>query len=263
MEPISSSAPCNNMVRVPLVTLIFWIIKTLSTTVGETAADFMSFGLGLGMPVTALLISMLMVFFFILQFCKFKEYVPTIYWSLVVLMSILGTLITDMLVDLAGVSLILLSIVFTCMMICGFFIWYHNEGTLSIHSIDTAKREAYYWIVILLAFALGTGVGDLISEYFSLGYGTALLLFAVCITLVTIAYYFLGLNAVLAFWIAYVLTRPLGASLGDFMIQPRTNGGLACSMSSINIAFFLAISVGVIYETWHIRQSHSAESHTA
>lgn len=229
------------LMRVPEVTLIFWIIKTLSTTVGETGADFLAVDLRLGMPLVSLLIVAVMGSLLYLQFSRFKRYVPVNYWGLVVLMSVAGTLITDMLVDLAGVSLVTLSIVFTVMMLGGFYVWYRNEKTLSIHSIDTGKREAFYWVVILLAFSLGTGVGDLIAEHFALGYDKALMLFSGMIATVTVAFYAFNLNAVLAFWIAYVLTRPLGASLGDFMIQPTANGGLGISMLAVNFAFLAAI----------------------
>lgn len=236
------------LLRVPEVTLVFWSIKTLSTTIGETGADFLAFDLGLGMPLTALVTAGLMAVGLYLQFSRFKRYVVPNYWSLVVLMSILGTLVTDMLVDLAGVDLVTLSIVFTGTMLAGFYVWYRNEGTLSIHSIDTGKREFYYWVVILLAFALGTGVGDLISEHFALGYGTALGLFAALIGLVSMAYFILHINGVTAFWLAYVLTRPLGASLGDFMIQAPADGGLGINMATVNAAFCAAILVFVGYE---------------
>ena len=135
------------------------------------------------------------------------------------------------------------------MMLAGFYVWYRNEGTLSIHSIDTGKREFYYWLVILLAFALGTGVGDLISEYFALGYNKALLLFASLISVVALAFFRSKLNAVTAFWIAYVLTRPLGASLGDFMIQAPADGGLGINITTINMVFLLAI-VGLVGYEW-------------
>lgn len=244
----------DGLLRVPEVTLVFWIIKTLSTTVGETGADFLSSGLGWGMPATTLVMLGLMGVGLYLQFTRFKRYVVASYWSLVVLMSIVGTLLTDMLVDLAGVSLVSLTITFTIMMFAGFYVWYRNEGTLSIHSIDTGKREFYYWLVILLAFALGTGVGDLISEQFALGYDMALMLFAGMIGLVTLAYYTLGLNPVAAFWIAYVLTRPLGASLGDFMIQAPADGGLGIGMGTVNMAFTSAILLFAGYEWLRIRR---------
>jgi uncharacterized membrane-anchored protein len=236
------------LLRVPEVTLIFWIIKILSTTVGETAADFLSTGLGFGMPLVALIIGSIMAFLLFLQFSKIKRYEPVNYWSIVVLMSIVGTLITDILVDKMGISDLTLSIVFTITMIAGFLVWHKQEKTLSIHSIDTAKREAYYWIIILLAFALGTAFGDLISEQIlSAGYGIALMLFAGLIAFVAVGYYVFKLDSVWAFWLAFVLTRPLGASLGDFMIQSFSNGGLGINITYVNILFFAIIVYLVVY----------------
>lgn len=235
--------------RVPLVGGIFWIIKVLSTTVGETGADFLSFDMGYGMVSVAIFMSLVMFGLLTLQFVKIKKYIPIVYWSLVILMSIIGTLITDILVDNLGISLVTLSIVFTITMLAGFAIWYAQEKTLSIHSIDTAKREAYYWFIILLAFALGTGAGDLISEGISMGYGNALLLFAGSIGIVAIGHYVFKIGAIVSFWMAYVLTRPLGASLGDFMIQPATDGGLGISAGTVNIVFFSIIAGLIIYLT--------------
>jgi len=235
-----------SLMRVPEVILVFWIIKTLSTTVGETGADFFAADLGLGMPMVTLVISGIMAILLYLQFSHFRKYVPANYWTLVVLMSVLGTLVTDILVDNFGIGLMPLSIVFTVLMLAGFYLWHRREGTLSIHSIDTASREAYYWVVILLAFALGTAVGDLISEYFSLGYSSATMIFGGMIGAIALAYYAFKLNAVLAFWLAYILTRPLGASLGDFLIQD-SNGGLGISMVVVNISFLVAIVSGVTY----------------
>lgn len=137
MTTLTSANVKRALLRVPEVTLVFWIIKTLSTTVGETGADFLAFNLGWGMPVTSLLMAGIMVVLLYLQFAKFQRYVPANYWSLVVLTSVLGTLITDILVDLAGVSLVTLSVVFTALMLTGFYLWYREEGTLSIHSIES------------------------------------------------------------------------------------------------------------------------------
>jgi len=231
--------------RVPEVALIFWIIKILSTTVGETGADFLAETMGFGMPYVALVISALMAALLFIQFAKIKRYVPEIYWSLVVLMSIVGTLITDILVDIMGVGLITLSIIFTISMAVGFMVWYKKENTISIHSIDTSQREAYYWVVILLAFALGTAIGDLISEGIAVGYGLSLLLFIGLISLVAFEYYILRTNSIQSFWLAFILTRPLGASLGDFLTQPSSAGGLAINMLVINCLFF-ALILGLV-----------------
>jgi uncharacterized membrane-anchored protein len=233
--------------RVPEVTFIFWVIKTLSTTVGETGADFFAFDLAFGMSTVAMIASGVITTLLYLQFFLLKRYVTFNYWSIVVLMSILGTLITDILVDDIGISLMSLSIYFILAMLIGFFIWYLLEGTLSIHSIDTTKREAYYWLIILLAFALGTGVGDLLSEKLALGYGVAVLVFSSLIALVMMGYYAFNINETLAFWLAYILTRPLGASLGDWMIQPVKVGGLGINIIIVNTLFFIMITLLVTY----------------
>lgn len=235
------------LMRVPEVTLLFWIIKTLSTTVGETAADFLAIDLGFGMPFVAVLVGGVLTILLVLQFYRFKRYIPENYWAMVVLMSVIGTLITDILVDMAGVSLIALTSIFSFMMLVGFYFWYQSEKTLSIHSIDTSKREVYYWVVILLAFALGTGAGDLISEYLALGYANTLFLFTTLITIISIAYFVFSINATLAFWLAYILTRPLGASLGDYLIQPLSEGGLEINILFVNVLFLAAIVTSVTY----------------
>tara|TARA_R110001599_G_scaffold284714_2_gene486768 strand:+ start:5958 stop:6731 length:774 start_codon:yes stop_codon:yes gene_type:complete len=237
----------NVLKRVPEVTLIFWIIKTLSTTVGETGADFLAADLGLGMPIVAIVMSSIMAILLYLQFANIKQYIPTNYWAIVVLMSVVGTLVTDILVDMVGISMMALSITFTATMLIGFFIWYQSEKTLSIHSIDTGKREAYYWIIIMLAFALGTAVGDLIAEHLGLGYGLTLLIFTCLIAAVSAAYFIFKINGILAFWLAFILTRPLGASLGDFLTQAPIDGGLGVDMVLVNGLFFAVIIGLVLY----------------
>ena len=239
----------NTYSRVPEVTLIFWFIKMLSTTVGETGVDFLSFYLGFGMPLVTIVMGVIMSLFLYVQFAELKQYVPANYWSIVVLMSIVGTLITDILVDHMGISLFTLSIVFTLLLLLAFVIWYRSEKTLSIHSINSPKREAYYWLIILLAFALGTAVGDLISEGMGLGYGLALMLFGGLIAMIYFSYRALKVSSVLAFWLVFILTRPLGASLGDFMTKPAIEGGLALNMLGVNVGFFEAIIVAVFYLT--------------
>jgi uncharacterized membrane-anchored protein len=250
------------LLRVPQVTFLFWVIKILSTTVGETAADYLSFDLKLGMPLVTTLMSILFAALLYRQFAVLKRYVPSNYWLIVVLTSILGTLVTDILVDDFGVSLVTLSVVFTVAMLGGFYAWHRREHTLSIHSIDSASREAYYWVVILLAFALGTGVGDLISEGIDMGYMTALLIFSATITAIAVAHYVFKMNVVLTFWLAFVLTRPLGASLGDLLTQSPKHGGLGIDSMLINIIFFVTIALLIGYLS--IKQkSSSVEQATA
>jgi uncharacterized membrane-anchored protein len=231
--------------RVPEITFYFWIIKVLATTVGETAADYLSATLNLGLGITSYIMGGLLLIALLNQF-RLKRYVPVSYWCVVVLTSIVGTLITDRLVDELGVSLITTAIVFGFALLAVFGVWYFREKTLAMHSIRTAQRELYYWAAILLTFALGTSTGDLLAEASKLGYGMSALVFGALIAIITACYYYLQMNAVLAFWIAYILTRPLGASIGDLLSQPRTNGGLGWGTIGTSMVFLSIISSLVI-----------------
>jgi uncharacterized membrane-anchored protein len=234
--------------KVPEVTIFFWIIKILSTTVGETAADFLNFKLNLGLTNTTFVMGGLLLITLFLQF-RSRKYVPGIYWLAVVMISIVGTLVTDNLTDNFGVSLETTTIVFTLALLVTFAAWYASEKTLSIHSIYTTKREAFYWSAILFTFALGTAAGDLTAESLNMGYLKSALMFAALIGVVAIAYYRFKLNAVLAFWIVYILTRPLGASLGDYLSQPRDEGGLGLGTVGTSAIFLVTILGLVIYLT--------------
>ncbi|MFE6168615.1 hypothetical protein ACFVP8_12215 [Viridibacillus arvi] len=235
--------------KVPVViTIFFWIIKIMATTVGETGADYMIEKLNLGLTNTTIVMSILLIIILLIQF-KARVYVPSIYWLTVVLISVVGTLVTDNLTDNLGVPLQLTTIFFTVALLVTFVAWYASEKTLSIHSIYTIKREAFYWLSILFTFALGTAAGDLIAEGLDLGYLTSALIFAALIGLVTIAYYVFKLNAVLAFWIAYILTRPFGASLGDYLSQSQHAGGLGLGTFGTSVIFLLIIIILVFYLT--------------
>ena len=237
--------------KVPLVTLFFWVIKIMATTVGETAADFLSVDLKLGLGNTSLLVGALLVITLVMQFSA-RKYVPSVYWLVVVLISIFGTLVTDNLVDIYGVSLETTTILFSIALVITFVAWYVSEKTLSIHTIFTTRREGFYWIAILFTFALGTAAGDLVAEGMNLGYSVSALIFGTVITLVAFAHLALKLNAVLAFWIAYVLTRPFGASCGDLLSQPASNGGLGLGTVGTS-AIFLTIILGIVIY-WTARQ---------
>jgi uncharacterized membrane-anchored protein len=230
--------------KVPEITVFFWIVKILATTVGETFADFLSDTLGLGLTLTTVVMSVALVVALSVQF-RAERYVPARYWLVVVLISIVGTLITDNLVDDAGVPLEATAIVFAVALAATFAAWYAVEKSLSIHTIDTPRREGFYWLTILFTFALGTAAGDLAAERMGLGYALAAVIFAALIAVVAVAHRSLRLGAVLAFWIAYVLTRPLGASLGDLLAQPRDEGGLGLG-TVITSLFFLATILGVV-----------------
>ncbi len=232
--------------KVPQITLFFWIIKILCTTVGETAADFLNSSLHLGLTGTSVVMGILLFITLFFQF-NVNQYKPPIYWLAVVLISVVGTLITDNLTDNLGISLKITSVVFAIALAITFITWYSVEKTLSVHKINTIRREVFYWLAILFTFALGTAVGDLLAESLHLGYLLSASIFAVAIAIVYIAHRFFKLNAVLSFWIAYILTRPLGASLGDYLSQSPKDGGLGLGTVVTSIIFLLAILCTVIY----------------
>jgi uncharacterized membrane-anchored protein len=232
--------------KVPEITLYFWIIKILCTTVGETFADFINETLGFGLHNTTIVMGVLLAITLFFQF-RARKYIPTIYWLAIVLISVFGTLVTDNLTDGLGISLLTSTIVFAILLAGTFMVWYRKEKTLSIHSIVTRQRESFYWLTILFTFALGTALGDLIAETFNLGYLITLGLFVVLIAIVALGHFRFKWNAVLSFWIAYILTRPLGASIGDYLSQARTDGGLGLGTTITSIIFLAAILGTVIY----------------
>jgi uncharacterized membrane-anchored protein len=230
--------------KVPEITIYFWVIKILGTTVGETAADSLNADLGFGLPGTTGVMTVLLIAALVIQF-RAKQYVPWIYWLVVVLVSVIGTLITDNLTDNLNVPLEATTVLFAIALAVTFGAWYASEGTLSIHSIRTPRREAFYWLAILFTFALGTAAGDLVAEQFALGYWTSAVIFGGIIAVITIMHYGLKLNAILAFWLAYILTRPLGASLGDLLTQDRDNGGLGFG-PAVTTGLFLVVIVALV-----------------
>jgi uncharacterized membrane-anchored protein len=232
--------------KVPEVTLYFWIIKVLCTTVGETAADFLAVNVGLGLTGTTYVTGALLLAALVVQL-KSRRYVPVIYWIAVVLLSIVGTLITDNLVDNFGVPLEVTTAVFSAVLAATFAAWYFRERTLSIQTIYTTRRELFYWAAILFTFALGTAGGDLLAEGLALGYGWSVLLFGGAIAIIAIAHFRFGLNAVFAFWAAYVLTRPLGASLGDLLSQPTGKGGVGFGSFATSLLFLASIGALIVY----------------
>ncbi|HEY6432235.1 MAG TPA: hypothetical protein VIZ17_09650 [Acetobacteraceae bacterium] len=231
--------------KVPEITLAFWIIKILSTTVGETGADYLAVHVGLGTLATDALMLTLLVASLAAQFTA-SEYIPWRYWLTVVLISVVGTQITDFLTDKLEVSLYVSTVVFAIALAVTFAIWYAIERTLSIHSIVSRRREAFYWLAILFTFALGTAAGDLATEALQMGFTLGVLIFGLLIA-VTYAAYRLGAGPVLTFWIAYILTRPLGASLGDLLSQSQSYGGLGIGTIATSAAFLLVI---VALVTW-------------
>lgn len=240
--------PSTQFNRVPKVTVDFWLIKLMAVTMGETAADYLAVNMGLGLTTTSLIMSSILLVAILLQFAQ-KKYVPWAYWLAVVLISIVGTLITDNLVDNFGVPLTTTTIFFSLALLATFAAWYAYEKTLSIHTIFTTRREVYYWLAILFTFSLGTAAGDLVAEHFELGYLTTGLLFGGIIAAIAFAYYVLNIDGILAFWLAYILTRPLGASFGDLLSQPTEYGGFGFGTIITSLLFLGSIIAIVAYMT--------------
>src|SRR4051812_39990202 len=184
--------------KVPEVTFYFWVIKIMCTTIGETAADYLNVDKGFGLTNTTYFTGALLVVLLAVQF-RLRKYVPAVYWSVVVVISVFGTLITDNMTDRYNVPLTTSTTVFAVILAVVFAVWYGFERTLSIHTIVTTRREAFYWLAILFTFALGTAAGDLVAEKFSIGYGPSIAIFGGVIALIAFAHYAFKLNAVLAF----------------------------------------------------------------
>jgi uncharacterized membrane-anchored protein len=235
------------LVKVPQVTIFFWVIKILCTTVGETFADYLNTTLGFGLNGTTVVTVIALVIALFFQF-RASTYNPALYWIVVVLISIAGTLFTDNLTDNLNVSLMTSSLVWAALLAATFTAWYISEKTLSIHSIYTARREAFYWLTILFTFALGTGVGDLIAERFNLGYGVSFFIFAGTIAAISGLWKLNSINHVFAFWAVYVVTRPLGAAIGDQMAQSDPKfGGWGLGTTKTSLIFLSAILALVVY----------------
>ncbi|PTT61206.1 hypothetical protein DBR26_27470 [Pseudomonas sp. HMWF007] len=225
--------------KVPEVTLAFWVIKILSTTVGETGADFLAVDAGFGAGWTSIGMALLLGGALFLQMRK-TAYSPWIYWLTVVLVSIVGTQITDIMTDMLDISLYVSTAVFSVLLAVNFLIWFTVENNLSIRQINTPRRELFYWSTVLCTFALGTAAGDLATEALGLGFTLGAVIFGALITATLLAWR-LGANVVLTFWIAYILTRPLGASLGDLLTQAKTYGGLGMGAAWTSAIFLTVI----------------------
>ena len=233
--------------KVPEVTVYFWVIKVLCTTVGESFADYINETLGFGLTKTTILFSVGLVIALVAQF-RLDRYVPGVYWLSVVLISVVGTLLTDNLTDAHGVPLWISSTVFAVLLATVFSVWYARERTLSIHTIVTTPREAFYWLTVLVTFALGTAVGDWTLELTGWPPGKSVLLPLALILAVLVAWK-LGMGPVLSFWLAYILTRPLGANIGDYLASPRADGGLGLGTLGTSVVFLGTILAVVVYLT--------------
>ena len=233
--------------KVPEITVWFWVIKILCTTVGESFADYINVTLGVGLIPTAVIFTVVLAVVLAWQL-SLSRYKPFPYWLTVVVLSVTGTLYTDILTDSLGVPLVVSTAAFGAVLAVVFGVWFVRERTLSIHSIVTLPRELFYWLAILVTFALGTAVGDWTLEFTGWGPGISVLLPAGLIVAI-VAGWKMGANAVLSFWLAYILTRPLGANLGDWLGFPKDQQGLGLGVAITSVIFLTAILATVVYLT--------------
>jgi uncharacterized membrane-anchored protein len=220
--------------KVPEVAVMFWATKLLTTAMGESTSDYLVKVLN---PVVAVGIGTL-VLLGVLAFQVGKDrYIPWVYWLAVLMVAIVGTMAADVLHKQFGVAYAVSSLFFAIVLAAVFVVWYRTEGTLSIHSITTMRRELFYWAAVMATFALGTAVGDFTAHTLGLGFFSSAVFFAGLILIPAIGYRFFRMNEVLAFWFAYVLTRPLGASIADLLGKPKYLSGLALGDGPVSIAF--------------------------
>jgi len=256
MNTLTTPCPSNWLNKVPEVTLSFWVIKIMSTTVGETGADFLAVNAGFGQGMTRTVMGTLLAAALFMQL-RTRRYTPWIYWLTVVLVSVVGTQITDLLTDGLGVSLYVSTSAFAVALAGIFTVWFWVERSLSIHKIFTRRRELFYWSAILCTFALGTAAGDLATEAIGLGFTWGAVSFGALIA-ITYAAWRMGGNAVLTFWIGYILTRPFGAALGDMLTQAKTYGGLGMGAMWTSALFLTVIMMLVAFAQFSVGSNRNA-----
>lgn len=230
--------------KVPHVAALFWIVKALTTAFGESSSDWMVHAMP---PALAVLIGFAVFCLALIVQLRSPTYSAARYWFAVAMVGVFGTMAADVLHVGLGIPYAASAAVFAVALAVVFVAWYRVEGTLSMHSITTRRRELFYWAAVVVTFALGTAVGDLTAVTLGLGYLASVVLFAVLIALPALAYRFAALNAVAAFWTAYVLTRPLGASVADWLGKPAKSGGLGIGSGIVSVILGLLIAAAVVY----------------
>lgn len=243
--------------KVPEITVFFWIIKVLTTGMGETTSDFLVHQIN---PVIAVAIAGVCFFAALVLQLLARRYIPWIYWLAVVMVAIFGTMVADAIHIVLGVPYVFSVIFFSIALAAVFIVWYASEKTLSIHSIYTLRRELFYWAAVVTTFALGTAVGDMTATTLHLGYFLSGVLFAFLFILPAVGYRLFGLNGVFAFWFAYIMTRPLGASFADWLGRPQGFGGVGVGTgrTSIILAIIIVAFVGYLSATHKDEQQGSA-----
>ncbi|HZC07420.1 MAG TPA: hypothetical protein VE338_17430 [Ktedonobacterales bacterium] len=242
VRPSATQAAMHAARKVPEITALFWVIKLLTTGMGETTSDYLVYHINPYIAVTlgagGLVISLLLQLYV-------RRYIPAIYWLAVVMVAIFGTMAADVVHIVLGVPYLDSSVFFAVVLAIIFAAWYASERTLSIHSIFTLRRELIYWATIMATFALGTAVGDMTASTLGLGYLDSGVLFAALFGLPALGYWLFKLNPIFAFWFAYIMTRPLGASFADWFGKPRNVSGLGWGTGLISVVL-AALIIGLV-----------------
>ena len=231
--------------KVPELTIYFWIIKLLSTAMGESTSDYLVFHIN---PYVAVAFGSIGLIISLILQLWVKKYVAWIYWLTIVMVAVFGTMAADILHVVIGIPYLITTIFFSVSLALIFIIWYKVEKTLSIHSINTSRRELFYWATVMATFALGTAAGDMTAATLGLGYLLSGVLFAILFIIPGIGYWKFGWNEIFSFWFAYVITRPLGASFADYLGKPIL-GGLGLGDEIVSVVLTVLIIIFVAYLT--------------
>lgn len=240
-----SNATLNSLSKVPEVTLIFWVIKILATTLGETGGDAVSMSMNLGYLISTLIFA---VIFLVAVFAqvKSKQFHPYLYWATIIATTTVGTTLADFADRSLGIGYTGGSTILFALLMASLAIWYRSMGTVAISSIHSPKAEMYYWITIMFSQTLGTALGDWTADTAGLGYSGGALIFSVLLGLVAAAYFWTSISKTILFWAAFILTRPLGAVVGDFLDKPIASGGLALSRYSASAVLLGLMFLGIL-----------------
>jgi uncharacterized membrane-anchored protein len=254
MSSMTSAERREGPVRVPDPTIGFWVAKAASTAFGEAASDF---SIRVMPPVVAVLLGFVLFALALGWQLTRRRYVPGVYWFTVAMVGVFGTMAADVVHVVLGLPYAVTTVAYAAVLAGVFLLWWRTERTLSVHEVRTTRRELFYWAAVVATFALGTAAGDLAAVGLHLGYVPSILLFAVLILVPAIGYRFLRWNGILAFWVAYVLTRPLGASVADWLGKPVAEGGVGVGSGWVALAFVVAM-VAVVAVTASLVRSRRA-----
>lgn len=236
------------MNKLPQLTLLFWIMKICATTLGETAGDLFSMTLGIGYAASSLILLFIFIVILIWQLIS-KSYIPAVYWLVILATSTVGTTISDFMDRTMKLGYPTGSLILVLLLCAILFFWKVKEKSLSVDKISTRSGEIFYWTSILCSNTLGTALGDFLADSSGLGFFGGALLITVLLTLILLAYYFTKISHVLLFWLAFVLTRPFGATFGDLLTKPHINGGLGFGTIGSSMVLFAILLITIIYSS--------------